>query len=75
MEIVRLFPNSISAEARLGISLIMLVSAFLACPLRAQAPSPEPPPAPPQSGPQQLSQEELKTLSVQSPSIRMHSLR
>ena len=61
MEIVRLFPNSISAEARL-LSLIMLVSAFLACPLRAQAPSPEPPPAPPQSAPQQLSQEELKNL-------------
>jgi Protein of unknown function (DUF3300) len=40
----------------------MLVSAFLACPLRAQAPPPEPPPAPPQSAPQQLSQEELKNL-------------
>ena len=40
----------------------MVLSAFLACPLRAQAPPPEPPPAPPQSAPQQLSQEELKSL-------------
>ena len=40
----------------------MLVSAFLACPLRAQAPPPEPPPASPQSAPQQLSQEELKNI-------------
>lgn len=63
MEIVRFFPNSISAEARLSkLSLMMLVSAFLACPLRAQAPPPEPPPAPPQSAPQQLSQEELNRL-------------
>ena len=40
----------------------MLLSAFVACPLRAQAPAPEPPPVPPQSAPQQLSQEELKNL-------------
>src|SRR6476660_8364845 len=63
MEIVRFFPNSISAEARLSkLSLMMLVSAFLACPLRAQAPPPESPQAPPQSAPQQLSQEELNRL-------------
>ena len=40
----------------------MVLSAFLACPLRAQDSASEPPPAPPQSAPQQLSQEELKNL-------------
>ena len=62
MKIERPFP-SISGEARRWtLSLIILLSAFLASPLRAQAPPPEPPPAPPQSAPQQLSQEELKNL-------------
>ena len=63
MKMVRLFANSISAEATLWkFTLIMLVSAFLACPLRAQVPPRELPAAPPQSAPQQLSQEELNRL-------------
>jgi Protein of unknown function (DUF3300) len=63
MKIERLFPKSMSGEARRWkLSLIILLSAFLTCPLRAQAPPPEPPPAPPQSAPQKLSQEELKRL-------------
>ena len=63
MKIVRLFPNSISCEARLWkLSLITLLSAFLACPLRAQAPPAEPPPPLPQNAPQKLSQEDLNSL-------------
>jgi hypothetical protein len=63
MKVTHRFPRALSGEGtRCKLSLIMVLSAFLACPLRAQASASEPPPAPPQSAPQQLSQEELKNL-------------
>ena len=63
MKVTHLFPRALSGEGTgWKLSLIMVLSAFLACPLRAQDSAPEPPPVPPQSAPQQLSQEELKNL-------------
>ncbi len=63
MKVTTLFGSVISGEGTgWKLSVIMLLSAFVACPLRAQAPPPEPPAAPPQSAPQQLSQEELNRL-------------
>ena len=63
MKVTHRFPRALSGEGtRCKLSLIMVLSAFLACPLRAQDSASEPPPAPPQSAPQQLSQEELKNL-------------
>ena len=63
MNVRYLFPRALSGEGTgWKLSLIMVLSAFLACPLRAQDSAPEPPPVSPQSAPQQLSQEELKNL-------------
>ena len=63
MKVTHRFPRALSGEGtRCKLSLIMVLSAFLACPLRAQDSASEPPPAPPQSAPQQHTQEELKNL-------------
>ena len=62
MKVTNLFPSAISGEGtRWKLSLIMLLSAFVACPLRAQAPPPEPQAAV-QSTPQKLAPEALNEL-------------
>ena len=62
MKIVRVFSHSIPSEARLWkLSLIML-SAFVASPLRAQAPPPEPPQVAVEGTPQKLGPEALNEL-------------
>jgi hypothetical protein len=63
MKVTNLFLSAISGEGtRWKLSLIMLLSAFVACPLRAQAPPPEPPQAAVQSTPQKLAPEALNEL-------------
>ena len=63
VKITRSFRSAISGEGTgWKLSLIMLLSAFVACPLRAQAPPPEPSPAAGESTPQKLAPEALHEL-------------
>ena len=55
MKVTTLFSSVISGEGTgWKLSLIMLLSAFVASPLRAQAPPPEPPQAAVEGTPQKL---------------------
>ena len=63
MKVTNLFPGTISGEGtHWKLPLIMLLIAFVACPLRAQAPPPEPPQAAVESTAQTLAPEALNEL-------------
>ena len=63
MKVTNLFPSTISGEGtHWKLPLIMLLSAFVACPLQAQAPPPEPPQAAVESTAQKLAPEALNEL-------------
>ena len=62
MKVTNLFPSTISGEGNWKLPLIVLLSAFVACPLQAQAPPPEPPQAAVESTAQRLAPEALNEL-------------